>query len=271
MPFCQGGRVHLKGSSNIGPTVFSTQLRLGRGRPGATEQPGVNWSVDAQPNRAGKDERLVESAPAQSGQVQRNRNNEVIVCRLPCTLLLGERKMMCRESGECLPGSHISLILKPEDALTERLGRAAWRTVCGPCARMAKTGRLLRALGADMVGSDSGGKRPAAAGAERGVDDLNPALTLQAKCVVRRKTDGAVEATPRIQHGECCPSRGAEPVKPPLAVTLLSTFDCPSPWHMKISQGLVLGGALVYWWLHCSIDFFGPAHEPEQSAGRWRS
>ena len=76
-----------------------------------------------------------------------------------------------------------------------------------------------------MVGSDSGGKGAAATGTQRRVDDLNPALALQAERPVRRKTGGAVEATPRIQHGECCPSRAAEPMKPRLDLLHACSFS----------------------------------------------
>ena len=122
---CQGGRMHPKGSSDIGAAVFSAQLRLGLGRPGATEQPGINRGIDLQPNPTGQDERLIEATPAQPGQVQGNGNNAIIVFRRPCALLLDKGKMTRREPGEGLAGSHIARILEPEDALPERLGRAA--------------------------------------------------------------------------------------------------------------------------------------------------
>ncbi len=143
--------------------------------------------------------------------------------------------MVCRESGEFLPGSHITLIFKPADALTERLGRATCRSVRRPCTRVAKTGRPVQTLVAYPVRSDPGGKGAAALRAERGVDEPDPTPTRRAEGVVRGKTDGAVEAAPRIQHGECRPGRGTEPVQPHRSVTLLRAFDCPSPLHMKIS------------------------------------
>ena len=46
LSLCQGGSMHPKGSSDIGATVFSAQLRLGLGRPGAAEQPGINRGID---------------------------------------------------------------------------------------------------------------------------------------------------------------------------------------------------------------------------------
>ena len=68
---------------------------------------------------------MIESTPAQSGQVQGNRNNAIIVFRRPCVLILGAGEVTRHESGEYLSGSHIAPIFEPEDALTERLGRAA--------------------------------------------------------------------------------------------------------------------------------------------------
>jgi len=94
----------------------------------------------------------------------------------------------------------------------------------------------VQTLVAYPVRSDPGGKGAAALRAERRVDEPDPTPTRRAEGVVRGKTDGAVEAAPRIQHGECRPGRGTEPVQPHRSVTLLRAFDCSSPLHMKISD-----------------------------------